>query len=116
LKEYFETIKIILRTISRKAIISEEEISNLETYIENFSKIWPILIGPITPKADEIMFHVIPFLKIYKTIGHFAEEDNEKIHAEINRIMRPLMMMKNKKKKFRLTIKRLVLGRSCFKI
>lgn len=116
MKNYFFTIKTILRTISRKEILSEAEIIELESEIDQFSKIWPSLIGPVTPKADEIMYHVIPFLKIYKTIGHFAEEDNEKIHAEINRIMRPLASMRNKKKKFRLTIKRLVLGRTCFKI
>jgi hypothetical protein len=96
-------------------MLSEFEIKNLENQINHFSELWPKLIGPITPKADDLIYHVIPFIKLHGTVGHYSEEDTEKLHAEVNRIMRPLSAMKNKEKKYILTLKRLLLGRNCFK-
>jgi len=63
-----------------------------------------------------VIYHVIPFLKLHGTVGHYSEEDTEKLHAEMNRIMRPLSAMKDKEKKFKLALKRQLLGRNCFKI
>ena len=67
------------------------------------------MIGSVTPKADDVIFHLIPFLKCHLNIGNYNEEDTEKLHAQLNTIMRPLSALRDKKHKFTLSLKRLLI-------
>ena len=58
-------------------LISELEVRELENKIFHFCELWSKHIGPITPKADNVIYQVIPFIALHGTMGHYSEEGSE---------------------------------------
>ena len=110
--DYFKVLKFIIRKCSAKRWLSESEIKEVEHYCHRFGELWPKLTKTITLKADDIIYHIPKFLKQWKTIGMFSEEDTESLHRECNNILRPLYSMKNKGEKLYLGLKRLTYKRN----
>ena len=115
IRDYLETIEYIQKEITKKHIFSDQDIQNLEAKVNYFGIIWPKMIGSVTLKADDVIFHLIPFIRTLNNIGNYNEENTEKLHAQLNTTMRPLSSLKDKKHKFMLSIKRLVIYRNLTK-
>ena len=109
IRDYLETIEYIQKEITKKHIFSDQDIQNLEAKVNYFGVIWPKMIGSVTSKADDVIFHLIPFIRTHNNIGNY------KLHAQLNTTMRPLSSLKDKKHKFMLSIKRLVIYRNLTK-
>ena len=61
---------------------------------------------PLTPKIDELAFDVPHFVKEYKTVGLFSEEEEESIHHIINLEGPELVGVPQKDLQLRLLIER----------
>ena len=106
---YFECIKAIIRPCSRQTWFeSDDEIIEIEQNVIRMGELYPKLTT-MKPKVHTLIFHLVPFLKKYRTIGFFSEEDCEKIHAEFNQILRSLACVRNGPTRLLLAFQRLCL-------
>ena len=112
--DYYACVKTICKKISHKVWWSDSEIDDFEPIIKQLGQLFPRICSAggnngVTPKAHEMVFHLIPFIRKNRTIGLFGEEDTEKAHCDLAGIMRPLSSVRNGAEKLRIGFQRLCL-------
>ena len=101
-----EIVQEIKMKFHEKKFWTDTEIQEFKPVLNEYGVLFPLIFKCMTPKMHEIIFHVIPFLQKFRTIGYFNEEDTEKAHHICNDIARPLACMRDSVEKLTLIFKR----------
>ena len=101
-----EIVQEIKMKLHEKKFWTDIEIQEFKPVLNEYGVLFPLIFKCMTPKMHEIIFHVIPFLQKFRTIGYFNEEDTEKAHHICNDIARPLACMRDSVEKLTLIFKR----------
>ena len=108
LNTIFELFRKIMKLVMKKRFLEDYEISSLENLCNNFGRTFPRFFPErnIIRKIHELIFHLPPVVKKYRTVGMRSEQEGESKHAAVNAELRPLANVRNSSERICLVLER----------
>ena len=113
--EIFSVYSRARELMSRRSFLNDTDINELVSLCTKFGEIYPVYFESftITLKMHEFIFDVPRFVKTYKTIGLFSEEEGESVHRFMNEHQRSLHGVRDTAKMLTLALKHFEIRGSC---
>ena len=112
-EEFFESYVRPHHLMKAKRWLTSEEIEELRKDCTNLGVIFPkVFKRSIPSKMDDLIFIVPLFAEKFNTLGGLREEDIERLHNEMNQILRVLCSVRDSALKLTLAMERVELKRA----
>ena len=106
--DVFHCLHEIMKLVMATRFLDDNEIERVSELCKTFSEVFHRAFPDrsITRKIHELVFNVPRFIKQWRTLGLFSEQEGESKHNAVNRQLRVLACMREPSEKLRLVMER----------